>query len=188
MDDAALEVFCRQVRNRSRENKEAFALLHQSALTGNAMAVLRQELDSMVRCIFLLSISDREYRKRLLVDSVNGKPWHTEDGKGKITDRNMVDLSSKLHGWARNVYAFGCGFIHLSAFHDYPDRNPFDLLTSQDRKNIAGYLRHYHGVEMVATTTFREIEPILPAVIEKISGNLECYIKDLEADCDLADE
>ncbi|MDT8069494.1 MAG: hypothetical protein ROO76_15125 [Terriglobia bacterium] len=185
--DAGLEVFCRQVRNRSRENKEALALLHHNALTGNIMAILRQELDSMVRCIFLLSIAEREYRKRLLLDSISGKPWRTEDGKGKITDRNMVDLSSKLHGWTRNVYAFGCGFIHLSAFHDYPNRDPFDFLTPQDRKDIAGYLRHYHGVEIVATTKFREIEPILPAVFEKISSNLECYIKDLETDCDLTD-
>jgi hypothetical protein len=78
------------------------------------MAVLRQELDSMVRCIFLLSVSDRHYRNRLIADAVNGRQWRAQDGKGKLTDRDMVELSSKLHGWTRNVYAFGCGFIHLS--------------------------------------------------------------------------
>jgi hypothetical protein len=96
-----------------------------------------------------------------------------------LTDR-------KLHGWTRNVYAFGCGFIHLSAFHGYPDRDPFDSLTPQDRKAIAHYLSHYHGITMDAATKLRDIERVLPAVFGKIASNLECYIKDLEADSDLA--
>jgi hypothetical protein len=187
-DERDLDIFCRQVRQRSRENIEALALLHQHALTGNALAVLRQELDSMVRCIFLLSVVDREYRKRLLADSVNGRPWRTEDGKGKVTDRVMVDLSSRLHGWTRSVYAFGCSFIHLSAFHDYQDRDPLDLLPPPDRQEIAAYLRYYHGVQMDAASTLRDIAPVLPAVLAKISANLECYLKDLLADLELADE
>jgi hypothetical protein len=109
----------------------------------------------------------------------------TEDLKRKITDRDMVDLSAQLHGWTQNVYAFGCGFIHLSAFHDYPDRDPFDLITSEDRKNIGQYLRSYHGITVDATTKFRDITRILPAVFEKIAGNLECYVKDLETNSDL---
>jgi hypothetical protein len=138
------------------------------------MAVLRQELDSMVRCIFLLSVSDRRYRRRLIEDAVNGRQWRTLDGKGKVTDRAMVDLSSKLHGWTRNVYAFGCGFIHLSAFHD-PNRDPFDLLTPQEREDIARYLNSYHGIALNSATKLRDIEPVLPGVFEKISSNLECW-------------
>lgn len=185
MPDSELKMFCRQVRKRSQENKEALALLHRNALTGNVMGVLRQELDSMVRCIFLLSVTDRQYRQRLLEDSVSGKAWRTEDGKHKVTDREMVDLSSKLHGWTQNVYAFGCGFIHLSAFHD-PKRDPFDSLTPKDREDIAHYLRYYHGVTIDRTTKFREIEMVLPAVFDKIASNLECCIKDLEADSELS--
>ena len=138
----------------------------------------------MVRCIFLLSVTDRQYRQRLLEDSVTGKLWRTADGRRKITDREMVDLSTKLHGWTQNVYAFGCGFIHLSAFHD-PNRDPFDSLIPHDRNDIAYYLRYYHGVTIDNATTFREIAMILPAVFDKISGNLECCVKDLEGDLDL---
>lgn len=141
----------------------------------------------MVRCIFLLSISDRPYRRRLIEDAVNGRQWRTQDGKGKITDRAMVDLSSKLHGWTRNVYAFGCGFIHLSAFHDYPNRDPFDFLTPQERKDIAEYLSSYHGVARGSATKLRDIEWVLPGVFDKISSNLECYVKALEEDSDLTD-
>jgi hypothetical protein len=140
----------------------------------------------MVRCVFLLSVTDRQYRERLIHDSVMAKAWRTKDGKRKVTDRDMVDLSSALHGWTQNVYAFGCGFIHLSAFHDYSDRDPFDSLTLEDRRDIAGYLGYYHGVVVGHTTKFRDIEPVLPAVFEKISANLECYVKDLEAVSDLS--
>ncbi|MGA2039324.1 MAG: hypothetical protein ABSH42_08605 [Bryobacteraceae bacterium] len=185
MADSELTIFCRQVKKRTQENREALSILHSNALTGNVMGVLRQELDSMVRCMFLLSVTDRQYRERLLHDSVVGNQWRTKDGKRKITDRDMVDLSSKLHGWAQNVYAFGCGFIHLSAFHDYSDRDPFDSLTPEDRRDIARYLQHYHGVAMDHTTKLRDIEFVLPAVFEKISANLECYVRDLEAGSDL---
>ena len=145
------------------------------------MSVLRQELDSMVRCVFLLSVTDMQYRERLIHDAVTGKAWRTVDGKHKVTDRDMVDLSGKLHGWTQNVYAFGCGFIHLSAFHDYKDRDPFESLTSDERRSIAHYLHYYHGFVMDQNTKLRDIENVLPGVFQKISDNLECYVKDLEA-------
>ncbi|MGH9742392.1 MAG: hypothetical protein ACRD51_08575 [Candidatus Acidiferrum sp.] len=186
MADSDLVVFCRQVRSRSRENKQALELLHHHGnLPGNVIATLRQELDSMVRCIFLLSITDRQYRDRLIHDCVEGNLWRTKDGKHKVTDREMVDLSTKLHGWAQNVYAFGCAFIHLSPFHDHAARDPLDTLTSHDRSDIANYLRNYHGVVIGRDTKLRDIAHVLPAVFEKISENLECYVKDLEAGSDL---
>jgi len=185
MADSELTIFCRQVRKRSQENRKALSLLSGSALTGNVLSVLRQELDSMVHCVFLLSVADRRYRGQLLRDSVNGILWRTKDGKRRVTDRDMVELSSELHGWTKNVYAFGCSFIHLSAFHDYPDRDPFDSLTPKDRRDIGEYLRHYHGVVMDSTTRLRDVEFVLPSVFEKISANLECYVRDLEAGLDL---
>ncbi len=152
MADSELTIFCRQVRKRSQENRKALLLLQPNNLTGNVMAILRQELDSMIRCIFLLSVADRQYRERLLHDSVTGKMWRTKEGKRKITDRDMVELSSSLHGWTKSVYAFGCGFIHLSAFHDYADRDPFDSLPAEERRDIAAHLHYYHGVVVDETT------------------------------------
>ena len=78
-----------------------------------------------------------------------------QDGKRKVTDRDMVDLSCGIHGWTKNVYAFGCGFIHLSAFHDYSDRDPLDSLTPEDRRDIAHNLNYYHGVAMDHTTKLK---------------------------------
>ncbi len=57
------------------------------------MSILRQELDSLVRVIFLLSQSERTYRSTLIADSVEGRQWTKKGGKGRITDRELVDLS-----------------------------------------------------------------------------------------------
>jgi hypothetical protein len=185
MSDPELTIFCRQVRERSKENRTAIQILHRNALTGNIMGILRQELDSMIRCIFLLSVADMQYRKQLIHDSISGKAWRTKDGKRKITDKEMVDLSKNLHGWTQNLYTFGCGFIHLSAFHDYKDRDPFESLTSDERHNIAHYLHYYHGFVMNDNAKLRDIVYVLPGVFQKISDNLECYVKDLEAGSNL---
>jgi hypothetical protein len=41
---------------------------------------------------------------------------------------------------------------------------------------------------MDSATQFRDIiERVLPAVFDKISGNLECYVKVLEEDSDLTE-
>jgi hypothetical protein len=42
MADSDLTIFCRQVRKRSQENKQAVFLLHSNSLMGNIMGVLRQ--------------------------------------------------------------------------------------------------------------------------------------------------
>jgi hypothetical protein len=113
MAEPELTRFCRQVRSRSQENRKAVGLLHENGLTGSILAVLRQELDSLIRCIYLLSVRNRPYRERLIRDSVNGALWRTEEGE-RITDRRMLDLSVRLFGWTKEVYEIGCGFIHLS--------------------------------------------------------------------------
>ena len=185
MADSELTIFCRQVRMRSQENGKALQALHHNGLLGNLIGVLRQELDSMVRCIFLLSITDKQYRDQLIHDSVSGNAWRSQDGRRKITDKDMVNLSNNPHGWTQDVYKFGCGFIHLSAYHDYSERDPFDSLTPEDRRNIADHIQYYHGVMIDNTTKLRDIEFVLPGVFKKISDNLECYVRDLETGADL---
>jgi hypothetical protein len=186
MADDTLAIFVRQVRDRSRENAESLGLLHRQGLHANAVSILRQELDSLVRVIFLLSQTDRSYRSALIGASVAGKPWTKKSGKGRITDREMVDLSKDLFNWAKNVYEFGCAFIHLSSFHDYATRDPMESILASERSTIASYLNYYHCVHLGPDVRFAEILPLLPAVFDKIKGNLECYLADLEKDGELA--
>jgi hypothetical protein len=147
-------------------------------------SILRQELDSMVRVIYLLSIQSLDERNRLVAETLKGEVWTviTSNGKSKkITDREMVDAANQLHGWALSVYKFGCAFIHLSNFHAYSDSNPFEMLCADEQSYIINHLRHYHGGPSSDNPTFDELTEYFPRVFEKITGNLEFYLKDLES-------
>jgi hypothetical protein len=143
------------------------------------VGVLRQELDSMVRVIFLLSIEDSARRESLVRDAVNGQTWKSPR-KGRVTDREMVELAERLHGWTRSVYRFGCGFIHLSNLHDYRERDPLHDLSEEDKSDILGHLRQYHGGPASESPSFDEVARYLPRVFEKVASNLECYLNQLE--------
>jgi len=174
-----VQTFCRQVRERSRENRDALALLHGAELYGQVVGILRQELDSMIRVIFLLSLNDSAHRDSLIQDAVNGRIWKISN-KGRITDREMVQLAGQLHGWTQSVYRFGCAFIHLSNMHDYRERDPMRELAREERSDILQHLRYYHGGPASDAATFQELVCYLPQVFEKVSSNLECYLKQIE--------
>lgn len=178
-----IETFCRQVRARSAENRQAMLVLR--GLPGQMVSVLRQELDSLVRVVFLLAQEDRSYRQQLIEDSVSGRRWRRRDSRQAVTDREMVDLTDTLHGWTKSVYAFGCAFIHLSNLHDHAARDPLAQITESERKAILDHLRFYHGGPNGDSPTFADVVPYLPMVFAKIADNLECYVKQIEQDGEL---
>ena len=57
------EQFCRILRERSVENISSGQLLFNNRLYGQLISVLRQELDSLVRSVFLLSKDINTIRK-----------------------------------------------------------------------------------------------------------------------------
>jgi hypothetical protein len=172
------EKFCKIVRERSKENKLAIAMLSRAGLTGQIMSVLRQELDSMVRVIFLLS-RDLDERNHLINLTLSGKKWKLRNN-AKVTDKEMVELADTLNGWTNSVYKFGCAFVHLSSFHEYAFNDPFENLESNEINSIKTHLNNYHGFPMVTDLNMKSISPYLPLVFDKIEGNLECYVKHLE--------
>lgn len=173
-----IETFCRQVRARSAENRQAMLALR--ALPGQMISVLRQELDSLVRVVFLLAQDDRSYRHRLIDDSVCGRRWRRSNSQQPVTDREMVELTDTLHGWTKSVYTFGCAFIHLSNLHDHEARDPLHQITEAERTAILDHLRQYHGRPHGASPGFSDVVPYLPMVFTKIADNLECYVKQVE--------
>jgi len=178
-----LAVFCRQVRERSREHQEAMAAAIEHGWSSVAVGILRQELDSMVRAIFLNSQPDVRERARLLTLAVSGQRWTRPTSTGKlapITDHDMVVHTQSLHDWAEMVYRFGCNFIHLSNCHDYNARDPFQALPYDERRAIAQYLRQYHGGRASPNSTFGDIAEYFPEVFNKVSDNLEHEIRALE--------
>ncbi len=164
------ETFCRQVRARSVENRQAMLALR--ALPGQMISVLRQELDSLVRVVFLLAQSDRPYRHGLIDDSVSGTRWRCRNSQPPVTDREMVDLTDTLHGWTKSVYAFGWAFIHLCNLHDHQTRDPLGQIMEAERKSTLDHLRHYHDGPHGASPAFSDVVPYLPMVFTKIADNL----------------
>lgn len=137
----------------------------------------------MVRVIYLLKLKGHGERRRLILSTLNGEPWkvRTMEGKlRKVTDREMVDLAQQLQGWTRSVYKFGCAFIHLSDFHNHHVQNPFDRLPSQEKQSILDHMRHYHHGPLTDSLSVEELSMYIPAVFDKITSNLECYLEDLE--------
>lgn len=97
-----------------------------------AFSLLRQELDSMIRVIYLLAVKDPHERSRLIKATLRGERWKVQTARGKfrdVTDREMVDLAQGLQGWTQSVYRFGCAFVHLSDFHNHLVQNPFRKLS-----------------------------------------------------------
>ncbi len=180
-----LATFCRQVRARSAEHRTAIQQLMPARTYGTVVGILRQELDSMVRVIYLLSVTERERRRDLLQKAVANDPW-LKKGQ-RVTDREMVELAHRLQGWTKSVYRFGCAFIHLSAFHDYAKRDPLGMIPESERLAILAHMRHYHGGPISDRPSFDELAWFLPSVFEKIASNLEHYVQGLEADKDLGD-
>ncbi|WP_275356619.1 hypothetical protein [Methylophilus sp. YYY-1] len=154
-------------------------LLAGARLAGQMVSVLRQELDSMVRVIYLLTQS-LERRELLIGASVRGEKWAQATSSAKVTDKEMVELAQNLQGWTQSVYKFGCAFIHLSGLHDYNDRDPLSQLSNEERSDILKHCHDYHGGPDLTTERFDDLVPYFPRILEKISGNLECYLEALE--------
>lgn len=167
------DICIRQILNRSHDHRKAMQLLSSANIPSQMIAVLRQELDSMVRVIYLLS--QEPSRQTLLIEaSVNGQQWQQSNGRGRVTDREMVELAQQLQGWTKSVYKFGCAFIHLSNFHDYNNRDPMKQLSAEEQEAILEHCRHYHGGP--EHSGFTNLIPYLPKVLEKVASNLEHYL------------
>lgn len=173
------EQFCQILRERSAENISAGRLLYRNRLYGQFISVLRQELDSLVRAVFLLS-KDLATRQHFISQTLQNTKWTLPNARTIVTDRNMVDLTDRLHGWTNSVYKLGCAFIHLSPMADYKNSNPFQQIEQTEINDIKQHLHNYHGFQLVDQLTMDSVSPYLLRVLDKVSGNLECYIEYLE--------
>ncbi len=178
------ELFCGMIRNRSDENRRAIQCFSKPhGVLSPAFSILRQELDSMIRVIYLLAVTNLTERQRLIDATLRGDKWKIQTNKDKwrdVTDREMVDLAQHLQGWTKSVYKFGCAFVHLSDFHNHLVQNPFDKLMVSEKQDILSHMRYYHGGPCNNNPDMTELSSYVPQVFEKIAGNLECYLKELE--------
>jgi hypothetical protein len=153
------------------------ATVHAKGWRSVEVSILRMELDSLVRVIYLNHRCDSVRRDELLTRAT------TPGIKFGVFDRDMVDFAEGLTGWARRVYDYSNAFIHLSSQHDYDARDPFQPLDHDERTAIASYLQQYHGGTVAANSTFEEVADYVPKVFDKIAKNLKIELDTLERDC-----
>ena len=177
-----VETFARLVRARSEEHAEAVRALRHARAHGVLVGILRQELDSLVRVVYLTQQPPDE-RDRLLGQMERGEKWTrrtVNDKHEQVTDKMMVEAAAGLHGWARSIYKFGCAFVHLSNLHDYMTRDPLRLVSHEEREDVLSHLHHYHGSPLGPDVTFDDLIPFLPRVFDKVHQNLDAHLRELE--------
>lgn len=172
--------FCKTVRSRSLENQMAINLLYENKLYSNSIAVLRQELDLVVRALYIRGLKDESYRNKLIQNFIDGEKWRNPNSTKIVTDRQMVEYANRLLGYAGLVYKFGCSFIHLSNLQNWLNEDITHGLDCQARKDMVKYINQYHNADLQMNFTFDDIIPLVPAVFEKLHGNLECFVDDIE--------
>lgn len=172
-----LSDFIRAAEARSNENAESLILLLDAGRLGNAVGLLRQEIDTFIRLVYLSRIEETEV-ERLITAFVNGEQWRHCNGNRRITDREMVDIAKEQYSWVEVAYRFGCGLVHLSNLHDYENVDPFTQIPVEDKSEIVSYLGDYHGYRGLDIDMPRFIE-MLPAVMQKICGKVASYSKAL---------
>ncbi len=173
------EQFCQILRERSKEHLSSGNLLFLNRNYGQIVSILRQELDSLVRTVFLLS-KDLIIREHFIDQTLHNTKWTYPNSRTIVTDRQMVDLANTLHGWTNSVYKLGCAFIHLSPLVDYRNGNPFQQLPQNEVDDIKQHLHNYHSFNLADDLNMDTISPYLLRVLDKVSSNLECYVVHLE--------
>lgn len=179
------ENFIELIQNRSKENKESLQDDFAKKRIGKCISTLREELDSFIRVMYIGRISDTNERIKLMNQTLSGEKWtiSTVNNKlKKVTDKDMVDKANELKGYVQYVYKFGCGFIHLSDFHNYATTNPFNKLIDTEKADIKMYLNQYHHFPIDEELTIQNITSYIPDVFDKISSNLTCYFDNIMDD------
>jgi len=164
--------FVNTVRARSDENERSLNLLIGAecyALTG---AILRMELDSLIR-VHNYNCSNADTKDCILHGFFEGKKWPS-------TDRAMVENMPHIMGWAKHIYDFCCAFIHLSPYHDWAESDDIPNLSLDKRRQITQGLREQQNDDWGYDTSlvinenfgFNDLVPFVPHIFKKLRGNL----------------
>lgn len=171
--------YCELVKKSSVENEKTIKLLYDNKLYNNAIGILRMELELYVKTLYLVNQNKNDI-ELLLDDFFNNIRWRNEKNK-ILTERIIVNFADKIgYGWERISYKFACSFIHLSILQNWTNEDVTQIISNDDKKIIIQYINQYHNANLSMNCKFEDIVKYLIPIFNKIQGNLECYIKELE--------
>ena len=173
-----LSSYMRLVERRSLEHNQAFGMLYAQGLYGACAAIIRQEIDNLMRVDYLAFSAPLTDRDELCRDVLSGARWRRPTAKGKFTDIRDVEFHTYAkdnYSWVSLAYEYSSKFIHLTNFWDYGVSDPLATMPADDQLEIVSYLRRYHGFPE-HELKMNDLFEYLPQVFEKIHSNIECYV------------
>jgi hypothetical protein len=170
--------FSALIKERSSGNASLVSSLQEQKLYAQEIAILRQDIDFLLRISYLLTIGDRAERIALMEAMIKGQEWKT--GKKSITDASMAAIVKDYNKWISELYDFGTLFDHITDHHDFKTADPLASLPSVPKTTIKYYLSTHHQFPYDMDLNFTNVLAYLPKVATKVSNNLKRYLVDLE--------
>lgn len=187
-----IERFCRQVETRSNEFQKVMPILIEHRAWIVAGSVLRMQVESVSRAVFLLndSLDDRKRRvERSFDEDMDGKFPNLPPKSGAVPDTAMANLADEkvpgLQKSALSIYKLGCKLVHLSGAHDYEHSDPYQDLPVDARREmiLEPLFRVWDSGGITTESTFAEVmEYASPRALHKLTELVDVTVKRLRAD------
>ena len=78
------------------------------------------------------------------------------------------------------VIKFGCSFIHLSILHNWSNEDVTKIIDRSEKEMIIYYINQFHNAKLTINSTFEDIVKYSLSIFEKIKGNMEHQLEQLE--------
>lgn len=159
------------------------AFATEENLLSTQMSTIREEVDSLLRVIYLLGVSDYNELTDIIGNSFDQRmfgPTRADGGTRRILDKSMIEAAAAQFDWLETLYDFGCSFIHLTGLHSYQERDPFRMLSPSEQEVIVEFVNRYYRATISANSQFTEVAHYLPQIFRKVAENLERLLGDLQ--------
>ncbi len=161
------------------ENWKSFKILFELKHYGNCISIMLQELEQVIRILYLLNQPDY-IRDQLINNSINNQKWFIIDVNNKrryIKEAEIFHFSDNLTGWEAGIIEFGSCFRNISNNYNYMSKDPIKSLNDSERNSIYKYIIEYHNKEFSNDYSITDLIPVLPMIFSKISDKIKEYIR-----------
>ena len=176
---SSIDEYKKIVLQRLEENRKSFDLLFGIKHYGNCISIMRQELDQVIKLLFLLN-STKDEQKQYIDASINNHRWFilgTDNKKNYITDDDLTTFSETLVDWDKSIYEFGLAFGSLVNTFNYGTKDPIKSIGENDKEKIYKYIVEYHNKIFPKEYDLGKLILELPTILNKISINLQKYME-----------